>query len=155
MCAAIGGISTIQCSLYCKLGTKYSAHPPLNTMWIVVPDIYNAFTAPHIESSIFIWKYLRFYWRYLDNWMSVILHIWCQIQSICSRLCYVNCCPEHIQYNNSSAYSGFNILLNVSALLLEIFRRFGARYTAHLVPNTEHMLPFVLCELLSRPYTIQ
>jgi hypothetical protein len=26
---AIGGISTIQCSLYCKLGANYSAYPPV------------------------------------------------------------------------------------------------------------------------------
>jgi hypothetical protein len=29
ICAAIGNISTIQCSLYCKLGAKYSAYPPV------------------------------------------------------------------------------------------------------------------------------
>jgi hypothetical protein len=30
--AAIGDTSTIQCSLYCKLGAKYSAHPPVYAM---------------------------------------------------------------------------------------------------------------------------
>jgi hypothetical protein len=32
ICAAIGNISTIQCSLYCKLGAKYSAHPTVYAM---------------------------------------------------------------------------------------------------------------------------
>jgi hypothetical protein len=29
ICATIGDITTIQCALYCKLGAKYSAHPPV------------------------------------------------------------------------------------------------------------------------------
>jgi hypothetical protein len=49
ICAAIADITTIQCILYYKLGAKYSAHPPVFAMWTVVPDIYNAFTAPHIH----------------------------------------------------------------------------------------------------------
>jgi hypothetical protein len=28
-CAVIVDITTIQCALYCKLGAKYSAHPPV------------------------------------------------------------------------------------------------------------------------------
>jgi hypothetical protein len=66
---------------------------------------------------------------------------------------YVNCGPGHIQYTYSSAYSDFNIRLNVSALLLYISRQFNARYTAFLVLNTEHIAQFTLCELWSRPYT--
>jgi hypothetical protein len=79
--------------------------------------------------------------------MRVILQTWCQIQRTSSSLSYVNCGPDYIQYNNSSAYAGFNIQLNVSALLLEIFRKFDARYAATLVPNTAHILQFTLCEL--------
>jgi hypothetical protein len=45
---AIGGISTIQCALYCILGAKFSAHPPVYVMWPVVPAIYKVFSAPHI-----------------------------------------------------------------------------------------------------------
>jgi hypothetical protein len=48
ICAAIGNISTIQCSLYCKLVAKYSAHPPVYAMRPVVPAIYKVFSAPHI-----------------------------------------------------------------------------------------------------------
>jgi hypothetical protein len=48
ICAAIGNISTIQCSLYCKLGAKYSAHPPVYAMSTVVPAICKVLTAPHI-----------------------------------------------------------------------------------------------------------
>jgi hypothetical protein len=46
---AIGGISTIQCALYCKRGSKCSAHRPVYAVWTVVPVIYNEFTAPHIR----------------------------------------------------------------------------------------------------------
>jgi hypothetical protein len=57
-----------------------------------------------------------------------------------------------IQCNYSSAYSGFNIQLNVSALLLEISRQFNERYTAILVPNTAYVPRFTLCQLWSRAY---
>jgi hypothetical protein len=154
ICAAIGDISTIQCSLYCKLGTKYSAYPPVYAIWTVVPDIYNAFTAPHVQSSIFIWTYMRCNWSYLDNSMLLILQTWCQIQVTSSRLRYVNCGPGYIQCIYSNAYSDFNIHLNVSALLFEISRQFTARYTANFVPDTAHILLFTLCELWSRTYTM-
>jgi hypothetical protein len=73
ICAAIGDISTIQWALYYKHFAKYSTHPPDYAMWTVVPDIYNALTAPYIQTSIFIWTYLRCNWRYLYNTMRVIL----------------------------------------------------------------------------------
>jgi hypothetical protein len=210
ICAAIGGISTTQWALHLKFGAKYSAHPPVHAMWTIVADIYNVFTAPHIEASIFNVTYLRCYWWYLDHSMSSILQsrcqiqrtsprlryvycgpdisnittvphiqdsifnwtylrcyciyadisvrvelqIWCQIQRTTSGSCYVNCVPRHLQCIYSSAYSGFNIQLNVSALLFEISRQFNARYTARLVPNIAHVLQFTLCVLWSRPYTM-
>jgi hypothetical protein len=154
ICAAIGDTSNIQCSLYRKLGAKYSAHPLVYAIWTVVPDIYNAFTAPHVQVSIFIWTYLRCYWRYLDNSMLVILQTSCQIQLISSGLRSVNCGPGHIQCIYSTACSVFNIHLNVSALLLEISRQFNARYTANLVPNTAHIVKYTPCALLSRTYTM-
>jgi hypothetical protein len=48
ICAAIVHITTIQCSLYCILGAKYCAHPPVYAMRPVVPAIYKVFSAPHI-----------------------------------------------------------------------------------------------------------
>jgi hypothetical protein len=45
---AIGDMSTIHCSLYCKFLAKYGAHPPVYAMWTVAPDICNVITAPHI-----------------------------------------------------------------------------------------------------------
>jgi hypothetical protein len=86
--------------------------------------------------------------------MRAILQTWCQIQRTSSRFRYVNCVPGHIQSIYSSAYSGRNIQLNVSALLLEISRKFNVRYTANLVPNTAHTLRFTLYELCSRTYTM-
>jgi hypothetical protein len=48
ICAAIVDITSIQCALYCKLGEKYSAHPPVYVMCTAVPAINIVFTAPHI-----------------------------------------------------------------------------------------------------------
>jgi hypothetical protein len=57
-----------------------------------------------------------------------------------------------IQCNYRSAYTGFNIQLNVTALLLEISRQFSERYTANLVANTAHNHQFAQCEQWSRTY---
>jgi hypothetical protein len=154
ICAAIADISTFLCALYCNCGAKYSAHPPVYTMWTVVTDVYYVFTAPHIQASIFNWTYLRCYWRYLDNSMSVILQTWWQIQRTSPQFTLCELCSRHIQCIYSSAYSGHNIQLNVSALLLETSRQFNACYTARLVPNTVHSHQFTLCELWSPPYTM-
>jgi hypothetical protein len=66
----------------------------------------------------------------------------------------VNCGPSHIQCNYSTAYSGFNIQMNVSGLLLEISGQLNARCTAKFVPNTARIIQFSLCELWSRTYTM-
>jgi hypothetical protein len=66
----------------------------------------------------------------------------------------VNCGPGYIQSIYSSTYLGFNIQLQVSALLLYISRQFNARYTANLVPNTAHIIQLTLCELWFRTYTM-
>jgi hypothetical protein len=153
-CAAIGDMPTFGCALHCKHGVKYSAHPPVYAIWIVDPIIYSIITAPHIQDSIFNWTYLQPYWRHLDNSMCVILQTWSQIQRTSAGLYYVDCGPCHIQWNDSSAYSVFNIQLNVSALLLVISRQRNARYTASMVPNTAHIHQFTLCGLWSRTYTM-
>jgi hypothetical protein len=154
ICAAIGDISTIQCALYCKLGAKYSALPTVYAIWTAFPDMYNAITAPHIQASIFNWTYRRCYWRYLDNDMRVLLQTWWQIQRTSSRLCYLDCGHGHIQCKYSFAYSGFNIQMNVSALLQGIYRLFNVRYRANMVPNTTQALQFTLPELWSLTYTM-
>jgi hypothetical protein len=89
ICAAVGDMPISACVLFCKFCAKYRAQPPVCAMWTVVPDIYNAFTAPHIQTSMFFWTYQRCYWRYLDNYIVVILQTWCQIQrtSSASTLC--------------------------------------------------------------------
>jgi hypothetical protein len=119
----------------------------------VVPDVYKVLPAPHIYAPIFSCRHLRCNCRYHDNSMRVVLQTWCQIQRTSSSLRCVDCGPGRIQCTYSSAYSGFNIRLNVSALLLYIWRQFKARYTANLVPNTAHKAQFTLCELWSLPYT--
>jgi hypothetical protein len=114
---AIGDIPTTLRALNCKPGAKCSAHAPVYALWTVVPDIYKAFTAPHIQATIFNWTYLRCYWRYHDNTVCVILQTRCQIQRTSSSLRYVNCGPGHIQGTNISAYLGFNIQLKLAPLL--------------------------------------
>jgi hypothetical protein len=85
--------------------------------------------------------------------MRVIMQIRCHIWRTPSRLRYVNCGPSHIECNFCTAYSGFNVQLNVSALLFETSRQFKARSTVNLVPNTAHIFQFAQCELWSRPDT--
>jgi hypothetical protein len=154
ICAAIWDISITKCSLYCKRVAKYSAHPPVNAMQSVAPDIHNAFTAPHIKASLFNWTYLRWYRRYVDNSMRLILQTWCQLLRASSSLRYLNCGLGHIQCIYTSAYSDFNIHLNVTALILEKPRQFNESYAAHLVPNTAHNHQITQCELRSRTYTM-
>jgi hypothetical protein len=154
ICAAIGDTSTIQWALYCNLAAKRCARSPVYAMSTVVPDIYNVITVTYIQASIFTWTNLRCYWGYPDISMRVILQIWCQIQRTSSSLYYVDGGPGHIQCSYSSAYSGLNIQLNISALQLEISRICNARHTANLVPNTAHILQYTLCELWSRTYTM-
>jgi hypothetical protein len=120
----------------------------------MVPDIYNAFTAPYIQTSIFIWTYLRCCCTYHDNSMRVILQTCYQIQRISFSLRYATCGPGHIQIIFSTAYLGFNIRLKVAPLLFEVSRRFNARNTANLVTITAHILQLSLCELWSRTYTM-
>jgi hypothetical protein len=127
ICAAIGDIPTLRSALYCKFGVEYSAHLTVKAVWAVVPYIYKVFAAPHIYASIFSCRYLRCYCRYHDNSMRVILQTMSPIQCISSRLRYVNCGPGYIQRIYSSTYLGFNIQLNVSALLLVISRQVNTR----------------------------
>jgi hypothetical protein len=152
ICTAIVHITIIQWTLYCILGAKYSAHPPVYANRPVVPAKYKVFSAPHILASIFSCRHLRCYCTYHDNSMRDILQTCCQIQRTSSSLCAVNCGPGHIQSIFSTAYLGINIRLNLSALLLEIIGQVCARYTANLVPNTTHIVKFTLFELWSRTY---
>jgi hypothetical protein len=79
-----------------------------------------------------------------------IFHICSHIQPKSSRLRYVKSAPSQIKYNYSFSYSVFNIQLNVSPLLLLVYRQIGARYTPHLLRNTGHSSNIVLCHLWSR-----
>jgi hypothetical protein len=86
--------------------------------------------------------------------MSLILQAWCQLQRTSSSFRYVNGGAARIGCIYCSAYSVLIIRLNVSALLLEIWRYLHAYYTANFVSNTEPILRFALCELWSRTYTM-
>jgi hypothetical protein len=86
--------------------------------------------------------------------MRVTLQIWRQLQRTSFSLRNVNCGPGHIQGNYSTAYSGHNIQLNVSATLLEIYRQLNVSYAATIVRNAAHILQFTLSGLWSRPQTL-
>jgi hypothetical protein len=92
--------------------------------------------------------YRQFNVRYTANLVPV------PIQRITSSLRYANCGHGQIQCIYCSTYSGFNIQLDVSAPLLEIYRQFNALHTANVVPNIAHILQFKLCQLWSRTYTM-
>jgi hypothetical protein len=77
------------------------------------------------------------------------------IQRASSRLRHVNCGAGHIQCIYSSTYSGFNIQMNVSALLFYICRQFSERYTANVVPNIALIHQITLSELWSRSYKMK
>jgi hypothetical protein len=151
--AAFVDITTFLCELYCKLGVKYSAHPPVYAMWTVDPAIYKVLVAPDIQTSIFIWTYLRCYCTYNDNSMHVILQTWCQIQHTSSSLRCVDCGPVRIQRIYSSAYLCFIIQLQVSAAAIVDITTIQCSLYSKIVPNTAHILQFTLCELWSRPFT--
>jgi hypothetical protein len=154
ICAAIGDISTIQCALLCKHWVQHSVHHPVYVMCTVVPDMYKVFAAPHSQATIFNWTWLRCNYRYADIWMRDILQSGCRIQRTSSSLRNVYCSPGHIQSIYSSAYSGRTIQLNVSALLLEIWRQFNEGCTTSFAPNTAHIPQFTLCELWPRLFTM-
>jgi hypothetical protein len=89
---------------------QYSAQPPVYAMWIVLPAICYVVTALYIQALIFNWTYLRWYWRYVENSMRLILQTWCQMQRIYSSLRYVNCGPEiynaiTVSYNQASIFN--------------------------------------------------
>jgi hypothetical protein len=86
--------------------------------------------------------------------MRVIPQTWCQIQHTSLSILYLNCGPGHIECYYSSAYSVFNIRLNVPGLLLEISRQFNERYAANSMPNTAHDHQFTQCERWSRTYSM-
>jgi hypothetical protein len=122
-------------------------------MWTVVTDIYKVFAAPHSQATIFNWISLRSYYRYANIWMRDILQSGCRIQRTTASLRNVYGGPGHKQSIYSSAYTGRNIHLNVSALLLEIWRQFNAGCTTNIAPNTAHFPQFTLCELWPRLFT--
>jgi hypothetical protein len=55
---------------------------------------------------------------------------------------------------DSSAWSGINIQLIVSSLLLQMYRQPYARYTEHLLPNTALVFLVTLRQLCALPYQI-
>jgi hypothetical protein len=117
------------------------------------PGHIQSIRAPHIQTSMFIWTYLRYYWRYFDNSMRVILQTLSPTQRTSSSLRNVYCGPGHIQSIYSSSLSGHNIQLNLTAQLLQICRHLDARCSAIWVPNSAHHRQFTQCVLWSRTYT--
>jgi hypothetical protein len=57
ICTTIGDNRTYRCALYCKHGSKYSAHSSFDAVWTLIQDIYNVNKVPHILDSVFNWTY--------------------------------------------------------------------------------------------------
>jgi hypothetical protein len=87
--------------------------------------------------------------------MRVILQTLSQMLRTSFSLRSVYCGPGNKQCIYSSSYSGFNIKLNLPALLLDICHHLHARYAANFVSYIAQALQFTLCELLSRTYTMK
>jgi hypothetical protein len=107
----------------------------------IYSSTYSGFYIQLIVSSPLLEICRQFSVRYTANMVL--------IQRTAFRLHNVNCGPGHIHCKYSSAYSGFNIQLRVSALILELCRQLNAPSTANIVPNTAHILHITLCEMWS------
>jgi hypothetical protein len=138
ICAAIVDITTIQCALYCKLSAKYSAHPPVYAMWTLVPDIYNAFTAPHIQTSIFIWTYLllleisrQFNERYTANFEPNTAHILpFTLSELWSQL-YTKYLQRRILRLQYSSVGVCAAIADITWIQCALQCKLGAKYSAH------------------------
>lgn len=117
----------------------------------------NVIEVLHVQPSIFDWPYLRCYWRYVYNYMCVILYISYQMQRTPAGLRYVHSGLCQIHCSWSFAYFGLNIQLHVSRFLFRICGRSDARYALYFGPITTHICSFVLCQLRSwkNPMSVQ
>jgi hypothetical protein len=92
--------------------------------------------------------------------IRVILQTGYHILHTSFSLRYVNSAPGHIQCSCSSAYTGSNNQLNVSALLLQIsrkirralYRKFGAEYRAHPLLYAMWTVVPDICSVITAPH---
>ena len=91
--------------------------------------------------------YLRFYCTYGDKAMPVTLHIRCHVHRTSAGLYHVNSGLCQTKRNCCFTYSWLIIQITVSPFALQICRRFDARYTPLLLPNTLHIIWFELCNV--------
>jgi hypothetical protein len=116
-------------------------------------EIYNAITAPPIQASIYKWKYLLWYWIYIDNSMCVIWHTWCQHTAHQSVYAVWTVVPDiynvvtspHIQAsvsNRTYLRCYWRYIENSMRLILQTWCQ---------IQRTSSSLR---CELWSRPYTM-
>jgi hypothetical protein len=126
------GLRYVNCGprhIQCNYSYVYSGFNIQVTQYAQLLEISRYFDAPYTENL-------------MSNTAHILQPTLCELWS------------RDIQCNNSSAYSGFNIQLNLPALLLEISRICNARHTANLVPYIAHNLQFTQSELRSRTYTM-
>jgi hypothetical protein len=127
--AAIVGVSTNRCALYLTYAAKCSLFPPDYATSTLVPVKFNKVTVLLVQASIFNSTYIRCDWLFIEKSMRVVLHICCHIKRVSSCFRYVNNGPGQIKYIYISCYSGINIQLNVSPMILVKCRQLNARYT--------------------------
>jgi hypothetical protein len=143
ICAAIGDNRTYRCALHCKFGVKYSPYRPVYAVWSVVPYVYNAFTAPHIQTTMFIWTYLSCYWmvllyvsgqfnsRYNANLVPNKAHILqitlCELWSRTYTI-HLQLRTFRLQYSSERICAAIR---NISTIQCSSYCKLGAKYSAH------------------------
>jgi hypothetical protein len=94
--AAKGDMWTNRCALYSIFAAKCSARNPDCAISTLNTTESSAATVFQTLPWIFNWTYLRFCCRYVDNLMSVTLHVCCQIHCTYAGLRDDNSGPCHI-----------------------------------------------------------
>jgi hypothetical protein len=143
-------MSTIQCALYSAFVAKCSLNPPDYATSSLVPVKFNIVAVLLMQASILHWTCIRCDRWFIDKSTHVIYHVCCQIQRTMFGLHYVNYGPGQIQYNFISWYWGFSIQLNITPLLLVVYRQIDACCTPYLLPKQGNDIRFTLCQVWSR-----
>jgi hypothetical protein len=153
-CAAIGDMSTIQCALYCKLGAKYSAQPPVLRYLSCGPghiqctysSTYSGFHIQLNVSALLLKISRQFNARYAANLLQNTAHI---LQfMLCELWSWI-----YTKYFQLRIFRLQYSAVGICAVIGDISTTQCALY-CKLDANTAHNLRFALSELWSLTYTM-
>jgi hypothetical protein len=102
-------VSPLRLVVYRQIDACYTSHLLLNTghniqfmlCQLCSRSKSSISTFLHVQASIFIWKYLRCDWPFVDKMLRVIHHVCCKIQSTISGFRYVKSGPNQIWSQSS------------------------------------------------------